>query len=294
MIHILNLGFRGLDTTIAAFLMDTGDGLALVETGPHSTVHNLEAEVKAAGFDPKDIKHVFLTHIHLDHAGAAWYFAERGATIYLHPFGQRHMADPSKLMSSARMIYQDKMDELWGEMHPIPVEQLHTVDDEVEITIGNITFKSWHTPGHAVHHIAWQVGDIVITGDVAGCRINNGPVIPPCPPPDINIEDWKNSIDKILTLQPTKMYLTHFGIVTDIEPHMQELKNRLDSWANWIKPHWEAGKKPQEVVADFSKFVRDDLISTGTSEEDAMAYETANPSWMSVAGLMRYWKKRNR
>jgi glyoxylase-like metal-dependent hydrolase (beta-lactamase superfamily II) len=293
MIHVLDLKFLGYDNTIAAFLIDTGDGLALIETGPHSVMSNIEAGIKAVGYDIKDVKHVFITHIHLDHAGACWAFAQNnGATIYLHPFGKRHLANPEKLMNSARMIYQDKMDELWGEMHPIPEEQLHTVEDETEIVIGNTTFKAWHTPGHAVHHIAWQVGDAVFSGDVAGVRINKEVVMPPCPPPDINVEDWVNSINTLRKINPSKIYLTHFGEITDIKEHLDSLEKRLHAWANWIKPHWEAGKKPQEVTPAFQAYVKQDLLDHGVSEAGVEQYEAANPSWMSVAGLMRYWRKK--
>lgn len=291
-IHTIDLKFLRLKETIAAYLIDTGDGLALIETGPHSVIGNIKTGIEAAGYDIKDVKHVFITHIHLDHAGACWAFADQGATIYLHPFGQKHMADPSKLMASARRIYQDDMDRLWGEMHPIAPEQLQTVENEVQITIGNVTFKAWHTPGHAVHHIAWQVADVLFAGDVAGVRIHQQEVVPPCPPPDINLEDWANSIATIRKIQPTTIYLTHFGAITDIEPHLQQLEKRLEAWANWIKPHWEAGRKPAEVTPAFQAYVKDDLTASGVTETGVEQYEAANPSWMSVAGLMRYWRKR--
>ncbi len=292
MVHVIDLEFLDLNLAIAVFLVETEDGLVLVETGPHSCIKRIEKGIEALGFSMQDIKHVLLTHIHLDHAGAAWAFANHGATIYVHPFGQRHLADPSKLMKSARRIYQDQMDRLWGEMHPIPVKQLVMVEDEVEITIGKVTFKSWHTPGHAVHHIAWQMNDILFAGDVAGTRINKGLVIPPCPPPDINIEDWKKSIALIRTLDISKMYITHFGDITDIDAHLNDLEYRLEAWANWIKPHWEAGKKPQEIVPIFQEYVKQDMRAHGTPEEEIAQSEAANPAWMSVAGLMRYWTKK--
>lgn len=292
MIHVLDLQFQGMDHTIASFLIETNDGLVLIETGPHSVYGNLKAAIAAKGFDIADVKHVLITHIHLDHAGACWAFAESGATIYLHPFGERHMADPSKLMASARMIYQDQMDSLWGDMRPIPAEKLRTVAHEEELHIGGHTFKSWHTPGHAVHHIAWQYGDVLFAGDVAGVRIEHGEVVPPCPPPDIHLEDWQTSIDLIRQLNPGTMYLTHWGAVTDIDAHLTQLERRLQSWAAWIKPHWEAGAKPEAITPDFQAFVQDDLRACGTSEAGIAQYEAANPSWMSVAGLLRYWKKR--
>lgn len=293
MIHVIDLNFLEQDHTIASFLLDTGEGLALVETGPHSRFDTLKKGIEKAGYRIEDVKHVFITHIHLDHAGACWAFADLGATIYLHPFGEKHMADPSKLMSSARRIYKEQMDSLWGEMRPIAAELLQTVAHEEEITIGNLTFKSWHTPGHAVHHIAWQVGNVLFAGDVAGVRINHGMVVAPCPPPDINIEDWIASIQLVRNLNCETIYLTHFGAITDIDEHLTALQDRLMAWANWIKPHYLAGADPAAITPLFQAYVRQDLLDYGTSEAGVNQYEAANPSWMSVAGLMRYWHKKS-
>ncbi|MEL6822087.1 MAG: MBL fold metallo-hydrolase [Calditrichota bacterium] len=200
MVKIIDLKFQGLEASIASFLVETSTGPVIVETGPHSCLPHLEHQLKAADYGIDDVAAVFLTHIHLDHAGAAWCFADAGADIYLHPFGARHMADPSKLMSSAKRIYQDKMDALWGDMRAIDEERLKIAEDGAAINIGDKRFIAHHTPGHAVHHIAWQCDDLLFAGDVAGVKIGSGPVVPPCPPPDINIEDWKTSIQRILKM----------------------------------------------------------------------------------------------
>ena len=151
---------------------------------------------------------------------------------------------------------------------------------------------SWHTPGHAVHHIAWQIGNKLIAGDVAGVKIGDGMVVPPCPPPDIHIEDWMASIDLILDLDLEAIYLTHFGEITNIAPHLEALKTILLDWANWIKPHWEAGSDPKEVTPLFMEYTKKQLLENGANKLGLMQYEAANPSWMSVAGLFRYWRKR--
>ena len=292
MIHIIDLHFKHLAQTIASFLIETSDGPVLVETGPHSTFANLKKGVEKAGFTIDDVRHVFLTHIHLDHAGAAWDLAGRGATIYLHPFGQRHMADPSKLMESARRIYQDQMDSLWGDMRAIDEARLHPTEHGETITVGNRTFRALHTPGHAVHHIAWQMGGTIFTGDVAGVKIASGPVVPPCPPPDINLEDWKQSLALLRGENPAKLYLTHFGIVENYDPHFDYLEREMDAWANWMKPHFDAGETPDEITPAFVDFVEERLTGGGMAKADLPLYEAANPSWMSVAGLLRYWKKK--
>jgi glyoxylase-like metal-dependent hydrolase (beta-lactamase superfamily II) len=292
-IHVLDLNFLNLPHTIASFLIESSEGPVLIETGPHSTIQVMEKGLQEYGYRIEDIKHVFLSHIHLDHAGAAWVFAEHGAKIYLHPFGAKNMEDPTRLMESATRIYGDKMDQLWGQMKKIPSEQLIEVGDQEVIQIGDVSLKSLHTPGHAKHHIAWQLGDAIFTGDVAGVKIDAGIVVPPCPPPDINIEDWKNSIELIRSLNPKKLYLTHFDKIENINEHLNSLETILDNWAAWIKEHWEAGETNEAMVPKFMAHVAGQLREVGLTESDIQLYEAANPSWMSVAGLVRYWKKKS-
>lgn len=295
MIKLLDLNFLGVSRAIAAYIMETSEGPVLIESGPYSTFSHLVEEIKKAGYTPEDIQHVFLTHIHFDHAGAAWAFAQLGAKIYLHPFGVRHLANPEKLWNSAKRIYQDDMERLWGEMQAIPEEQLQAVEHKEELKIGDTVIKAWHTPGHAVHHIAWQAGEVIFTGDVAGVRIHpeDQLVEPPCPPPDINVEDWLDSIQTIRDLQAKTLYLTHFGGIEDIDWHLDELEKRLIEWSNWIKEKMEMGESADETVPDFRAFVSEQLREKGIEEEGVKQYEAANPSYMSVAGLMRYWKKKD-
>ncbi len=293
MTKIIDLNFKNIPETIAAFVLETEDGPIIIETGPYSTFPALEAGLKELGYRVDEVQHVFLTHIHLDHAGAAWAFAERGATICVHPAGVTHLADPSRLMDSAKRIYQDQMDALWGEMRPIPLDQIRAVEHGEEIGVGGRMFQSWHTPGHASHHIAWQVGNELFTGDVAGIKILGGPVSAPCPPPDIHIEHWQASIQLIRSLNLERCYLTHYGIVTEIAEHLDSLEKLLLDWVDWMKPHFEQGKKAQDLISDFQAYVKQQIMASGVTEEVAAKYEVANPSWMSVAGLLRYWKKRS-
>lgn len=292
-IHPIDLNFLGQEHGIASFLVESSEGPILVETGPHSTLPTLQKGIEALGYQLTDIKHVLITHIHLDHAGAAWCFAEHGAQIYLHPLGYNHMSDPSKLLASAKMIYKEAMDMLWGTLKPIPADQLHVIENGHSVEIGDLTCVAWHTPGHAKHHIAWQIGPDLFTGDVAGVCINHGPVIPPCPPPDINIEDWTASIDLIESLSEVETYyLTHYGQVTDIEAHMQKLRASLESYSQFFKPLYEQGATVADALPSFREFVKEYLITHGMTPEDAQAYEAANPSDMSATGLLRYWKKK--
>lgn len=293
MVHTLDLHFQ-VPNSIAVYVLETSDGPVLVETGPHSRFEHLEGELEKIGYKVSDIKHVFLSHIHFDHAGAAWAFAEAGATIYVHPRGWKHMHDPERLYNSAKRIYGDMMEPLWGIMKAIPEELLIAVEDEQEIEVGGKTFKAWHTPGHANHHIAWQVDDIIFTGDVGGCRIPNGPVVPPCPPPDINVEAWMNSIRILKEQNPRLLYLTHFGVEENPMEHLDRLEFIIKDWAAWMKPQWEAGREVKDITPEFLAYTSEQLREAGVTDEiELRKYEAANPPYMSVAGLMRYWQKKS-
>lgn len=293
-VEVIDLKFKGLEHAIASYLVRTNEGPILIESGPYSTFPLLKEELSCLGFNISDIRHVFLTHIHLDHAGAAWAFAKAGAKIYVHPFGARHIENPAKLMASAKMIYQDQMDKLWGQMYPIPKEQLVEVEHNEEIVIGDVVLKSLHTPGHAKHHIAWQIEDIIFTGDVAGVKIEEGVVQPPCPPPDINIEDWQNSIELIKNEGPSSLYLTHYDRIADVNGHLDELSDQLEQWSEFVKEKWQAGLSNEEIEPLFVEFTNAQLSAAGMRKTEIDQYEAANPSWMSVAGLVRYWTKRQK
>lgn len=292
MYHTIDLHFQNYEHAIAAFLIETEDGPVLIESGPYSTFPSLEEGLGKLGYKPKDIKHVLLSHIHFDHAGAAWAFAELGATVYLHPFGADHMHDPTKLVASATMIYGDQMDALWGKMEGIPKKNLKIMEHDEVVEIGGHSFRALHTPGHAKHHIAWHWKDTVFTGDVAGVKIEGGPVVPPCPPPDINLEDWVHSIDLVLSKNPNRLVLTHYGEEINPNIHMKELKEVLNDWAQWMKARWEEGLSNEEITPKFMDYTAKQLKDRGVSDHGVKLYEAANPSWMSVAGLVRYWKKK--
>lgn len=291
-VHPLDLEFHGKVFEIFSFLIETSIGPVIVETGPHSSFDNLVKGIEKWGYKKEDIKHVLLTHVHLDHGGGAWCWAELGAKIYLHPEGYRHIHDPARLLESAKRIYGDLMDFLWGTLKPIPASHLQIVEDKEVLCIGDCNFISHHTPGHAKHHTAWQLENVLFTGDVAGVRMN-GTVIPPCPPPDIDIEKWVESIDKCLAIEEVDTYyLTHGSEVTDIDYHMNKLKELLWAQANFIKPYFEANTPVKEIFAPFQKFIQEDLIKQGVSESDLKKMENANPTSSNIYGLMRYWKKK--
>lgn len=289
-IRILDVKFLGESHVIANSLIPSEDGPILVETGPETTFENLKKAIAEEGFDWKDIKHVLLTHIHFDHAGAAWKFAENGAKIYVHPIGLPHLHQPAKLWDSAKRIYKEDMDRLWGKMKSIDEDLLMPVDDGDVIAIGGKEFTTHYTPGHAIHHNAYQLGVVVFTGDVAGVRINEGPAVPPCPPPDIDIASWKKSINRLKSINADMLYIAHFGAVENPNQHLEELREMLDDWALWMKPYFEKGADPDVVTPQFVAYTQQQLRDKGLAEDDVQRYEKGNPSFMSVTGLTRYWK----
>ncbi len=289
-IFTIDLNFLGTTDTIACFLLDVDGELALVETGPDSTFSYLCMQISKLGYQVNEIKKVFVTHIHLDHAGAAWRFAAMGAQIYLHLAGVVHLANPEKLYRSAQRIYLEDMGRLWGRLEPIPTEQLIMVQDLESLPLGNAQIQALHTPGHAVHHIAWLIEENLFCGDVAGVKINGGPVVPPCPPPDIDIEAWMSSIQKMENCTATRLHLTHFGVVEDKLPHLKKLASVLNNWKDWMRPFAVSETPENEVTKLFVQYCEDFYRSCGLDETQTLTYEHANPAFMSVAGLLRYWK----
>ncbi len=297
MIATIDLHFLQNEHAIGAYLIKTTEGPVLVECGPYSTWQALKAGLAAHAVAPEEIKHVFLTHIHFDHAGAAWALARTGAIIHVHPKGAVHLSQPERLYNSARMIYGNLMDSLWGAMETIDPELIQQPEHFETVQIGDTCFTALYTPGHAVHHIAWQVSapgepNVIFTGDIAGVRINSGPVVPPCPPPDINLEDWRESIALLRSRGAQALYLTHYGKITDVDSHLDRLELELNAWAEWIYPYFVAQTDQKEIIPKFEAFVEARLRAQGVSDTVLAGYSAANPAYMSVAGLMRYWFKK--
>lgn len=289
-IQVIDLNFLNTKESIGSFLIPTQKGPVLIESGPETTFEALSADIEKAGYKVEDIHAVLLTHIHFDHAGAAWKFAKNGTKIYVHEIGLPHLANPEKLWNSAAQIYGDDMDRLWGKMESISTDLLIAANDGDIIDFGDVQFKVIYTPGHAVHHNAYQLNDVIFTGDVAGCKIENGPVVPPCPPPDINLTLWKQSIKKLKDAKPSALYLTHFAKQENPIQLLTELESELDNWANFIKSYYDSNTPAEQIVPKFMQFTTNAFKEKGLSDEEIKIYEYANPSWMSVNGLLRYWK----
>lgn len=290
----LDLNFQGRPHAIAAYLIRYEDSAILIESGPGSTVPSLEAGLAKEGLSPQDVTHVLLTHIHLDHAGAAGWLAHQGAQIYVHPVGAPHMLNPEKLLASAARIYGDRMQSLWGEFLPVPESQLTVPKDEEEIQIGELRFKPVNTPGHAEHHYAYIFEDICFSGDVGGVRIPGYQYLRvPMPPPELHLERWRESIVRLRNEKFARIAPTHFGIYDDPEWQLREVEKGLDSAARWLEQTMseDSSIEIEALRQSFTEWMTEEAVQMGLSEDVMTAYTLANPPGMSADGLLRYWKK---
>jgi glyoxylase-like metal-dependent hydrolase (beta-lactamase superfamily II) len=288
----LDLNFQGRAHAIASYLIRSGDAVVLIESGPGSTLSALEAGLAKEGLSPRNVTHVLLTHIHLDHAGAAGWMAKQGAQIYVHPIGAPHMLNPEKLIASATRIYGERMESLWGEFLPVPQDQLTVPNDAEDIVIGDLRFTPLNTPGHAEHHYSYLFEDVVFSGDVGGVRIPGYPYLRvPMPPPELHIERWHESIARLRQEKPARIAPTHFGFFDDVEWHLREVEKGLDSAARWLEETMPADPPVEQLRQSFTDWMNAEGEQIGLDEEAVKVYELANPLGMSADGLSRYWKK---
>jgi glyoxylase-like metal-dependent hydrolase (beta-lactamase superfamily II) len=296
-IHTIDLHYQNRPNTIAAYLVEGPDGPVLVECGPGSTLPALIDGLARHGYKPADIKHLLVTHIHLDHAGAAGWWAQQGTRVYVHPFGAPHLIDPDRLIASATRIYQDKMEQLWGDILPAPAEKVMAVNDGDEIEANGLTFTAVYTPGHAAHHHLFLLESseesIAFAGDIAGVHIPGVTFVDlPAPPPEFHLETWLASIEKVQALPLTAMYPTHFDRVDDWQGHFTRFISLLKEAAEFIRVRMEAGMDREGILPEYLAW---HLARAKTADMPAKIierYEVANPHHMSVDGIMRYWRKK--
>ncbi|MBK7316099.1 MBL fold metallo-hydrolase [Candidatus Villigracilis affinis] len=288
----IDLNFQNKTQAIASYLIRQNDAAVLIESGPGSTLSALEAGLAKEGLSPRDITHVLLTHIHLDHAGAAGWFSKQGAQIFVHPNGAPHLLNPEKLIASATRIYGDRMGTLWGEFLPVEQNQLTVPNDAEEIAIGNLRFTAINTPGHAEHHYSYLFEDMCFSGDVGGVRIPGFPYLrAPMPPPELHFGRWRESISRLRSLKFSRIAPTHFGIFDDVDWHLNELQKNLDEAEKWLEEIMPADPPVDELREKFAAWMNGQAAAKNLSEDVLRAYELANPLGMGADGLMRYWKK---
>jgi glyoxylase-like metal-dependent hydrolase (beta-lactamase superfamily II) len=253
-------------------------GDVLVDPGPGSCLPTL-----LAALGERRPKALLLTHVHLDHAGASGSLVERwpDLEVYVHERGAPHLAEPGRLLDSARRLYGEQMDRLWGEFLAVPESQLRVLRGGEVLFDGR--FQVAYTPGHASHHVCYLDQGTAFVGDVGGVRITaDGLTVPPTPPPDVDVELWHRSIELIEQWAPARLALTHYGATEDVAAQLAEVGRRLDEWAELVR----TGDHDAFVTAVVAQ------IEAAVDAETALAYTQAAPPEQLYAGLERYWRKR--
>jgi glyoxylase-like metal-dependent hydrolase (beta-lactamase superfamily II) len=290
-VHTVDLELMGAAGVVAAYVIPTDAGLIVVDCGPGSTLPKLYAGLERLGFEPRDVKHVLLTHIHLDHAGAAGALAvASGASVYVHRHGAAHLLRPERLMESATRIYGALMEALWGAFQPVPETQLHALEGTQVLHIGGLEIHAVYTPGHAIHHIAYGLDGQVFCGDVGGVRLQGSThVVAPTPPPDIDLKAWRESLSKLRALEPIRLYPTHFGMHEDVDLHLQNLELSLNTLEALSLRVMHAGGGRDEIAAEIGRMTAERLQNS----ELETKYALSTPHTMAADGLMRYWTKKH-
>jgi len=296
-IDYVDLNFLGFPNIIATAVLQGPGGVALIDPGPSTSLHNLRAALERAGIRIADVRQILLTHIHLDHGGGAGTLVKENPAIevYVHERGAPHLADPSKLLSSASRLYGQDMDRLWGEFLPVPSDRLRVLKGGETIAAGGRTLAVAYTPGHASHHVSYFEPStrIAFVGDTAGIRRGTGQyVMPASPPPDVDLEAWRHSEERILAWDPDTLFLTHFGPFHGARQHFQQLMSKLNEWSLNAKrlvtdATLAEDQREQQFVADA---VLDLRRIVGVA--DAEQYSRAGSIAYSWQGLARYWRKR--
>jgi len=273
-----------------------GERPALVETGPSTCLDSLEAGLAEHGLRLEDLEAVAVTHIHLDHAGAAGVLCRRNPRlrVFVHPVGAPHLADPTRLLRSAQRIYGSGMETLWGEVAPVPAERITVVEDGQTFRIGGRVLRALDTPGHASHHHVYvdEEAQLAFSGDAAGISLPGCPVVrPPTPPPDLDLDAWDRTLDRLQTLDLRRLCLTHFGVRDDPPAVLSELRRRLREVEQLLLPGWRAGEDVDRLVERLRGYLQPE-VEARCGRGAADRQELAANYRMNVLGYVRYFEKR--
>ncbi len=292
----IDLHWTGRPRSIAALLIESGGKSAVVDPGPESTLETLRAGLLERGHSIQSLDSLLLTHIHLDHAGATGALLRENPKlkVYVHEFGAVHMIDPSKLLASAGRLYGGDLKTLYGECLPVAKESMVPLDGGEQIRIGEVELDVFYTPGHASHHVTYwdRASRTALVGDTAGIRVEGDAfLLPATPPPDIDVEIWNQSLDKIALWGPERLFLTHFGFIENPSEHVRRYKERLAEWSALTRKLMASGMEMAEAEKAFVDSIASEIKSTLPA--DAADHYIFNGGLrLSWLGLMRYVKKK--
>lgn len=287
---LIDAHYNGTPGAVSVYLL-LGERPALIETGPASTVETVREGIVQAGLDPRDLRAAAVTHIHLDHAGAAGTLADRypDLELYVHPIGAPHLIDPSRLIASARRLYGAALDTLLGEPRPISSDRVHVLKDGDEVRLGSRTLTALNSPGHATHHHAYldrTSGDL-FTGDAAGVALSGSRYVsPPTPPPELDFAAWRKTLARLRAAHPQRLLLTHFGAHTWVEQLLTDLEARLNVRERLALEAAAAGLGAEAFAEQLSALTAREIAEAAPGEE--RRYEVMTPLRNNVLGLLRY------
>lgn len=304
-VYLIDTNHEGESHGTGCWLLD-GAGPALVDPGPEPCIETVLSGINRHGVGVEDIRAVLISHIHLDHSGACGRLAEMSPDLkfYVHERGAPHLVNPDRLLRSAERLYGDQMEKLWGEILPVPVEQVVDLSGGETLEIGDRSIDVLYTPGHASHHVTYfdHSDRAAYTGDVGGMKLMHGFVIPPTPPPDIDLDLWFASIDKLAALKPAALRLAHYGEVIEVDGHLTKLRRRLETWSAAVEKivherlRTPVGSDPTGVLDPLPLFIdaiKADLAQDGSPQQvDEYVDKTHFSSEQQYLGLERYWNKK--
>ncbi len=282
----------GWQRVTAGYLVE-GPAPVLVETGSQSSVPALLAALAEEGVDADDLAGVAVTHIHLDHAGGVGDVARAfpNATVYVHEKGARHLADPTRLVSSAAMVYGSLLDSLYGRLDPTPADRIHVLEDGEDIDIGRgRRLTTVDSPGHAKHHLALHDSEsgILFAGDAVGVRLPDAGVLrPSTPPPDFDLDQALTSLRRFAERRPAQVALAHYGIIGPPDESLAEGEECLRRWAEEAERAWRAGEDIAEALG--ARFAPD---PAKVSPEAAHKVEVFSGIHSNAAGLKLWLDRR--
>jgi glyoxylase-like metal-dependent hydrolase (beta-lactamase superfamily II) len=290
--------FLGENEIIGSYLLAGQMELAVIDPGPGSMVESLLASIREAGFDPQEVTHILATHVHLDHAGAAGTLVRQmpRAQVYVHSKGAPHLLDTTKVIASASRIFGERLKLLWGEIESTPQERLNIIEGGDILNIAGHRLEVHYTPGHAIHHVVFfnaHSGEL-FAGDVAGVRLLGVDYVrPPTPPPDLDLEAWSDSINRVKSLRPDVVYIGHFGAVKNISEHFDRLSAKLYSWGEFVLGAMRDGKNEAEIISMLVEQTKPELLRVSHDPHAIERFEIATNYPMTVQGYMRYWLKKH-
>jgi glyoxylase-like metal-dependent hydrolase (beta-lactamase superfamily II) len=294
-VHTIDLLFQGRPGLIAAYLIENGDERVLVETGPFSCHQALLQGLSSVGCHWDTISDVLLTHIHLDHAGGAGWWAQQGKNVWVHPSGQPHLVDPSKLIASASRIYGDRMQELWGDIPAGPEARVHAAEGGATLDREALQIELWDTPGHARHHLAFSVEDHCFTGDVAGVSlqdletgIRTAYLSAATAPPQFELSPYLQSIRSLAAQGFASLHLAHFGTIsgkTAVAAHWSAYEQKVSEVFQRVSTWVAAGLTSEAIAEAYTAEERIQANRAGISDAAWDRWQLANGTIMSAKGL---------